>query len=81
MSSRPFLSASTIIHDKDEDDITLCLMHYAPSPDNSTHVVMVDDDSVTDFGSTAVRRPFRVGASVALLLVWFGARLWFGDIL
>ena len=41
---------------------SLCLLHHAPSPDNITHVVMVDYDSAADCGSTAVRRPFKVGA-------------------
>ena len=29
---------------------SLCLMHQASSPDNITHVGMVDDDLVADFG-------------------------------
>ena len=42
---------------------SLCLLHHASSSDNITHVVIVDDDSAADCGSTAVRRPFRVGDS------------------
>ena len=48
---KPSVSRSVNDHDEDEDENTavvmiilrsLCLLHQAPSPDNITHVVMVD---------------------------------------
>ena len=58
---------------------SLCLLHHASSPDNNiTHVVMVDDDSAADFGSVAVRRPFRVGAMFCFDAI-FGSAVDFGS--
>ena len=55
----------------------MCVLHQASSPDNITNVVKVDDDSAANFGSAAVRRPFRVGAMLCFGAV-FGLAVDFG---